>query len=122
MVLSRGSFSLSCECVRPTKMLSAMMPLPETVSYIQMLHCLGAPYLKLLSGFKKLFPDIDPIPLIATVCFYTPVVRDFCSWCGVRQVCTGISRITLSLSCLSPSQTWLRLPQLSVCSLFALRG
>ncbi|KAK9814027.1 hypothetical protein WJX73_009556 [Symbiochloris irregularis] len=47
---------------------------------------IGAPYLKLLSKFKELFPNVDPVPLVATVCFYTPVVRDFCSWCGVRQV------------------------------------
>ena len=49
-------------------------------------HVAGAPYLKLLSGFQEKFPDVRPTPLIATVCFYTPVIRDFCSWCGVRQV------------------------------------
>lgn len=46
----------------------------------------GAPYLRLLKEFSQLFPAISPTPLIASVCFYTPVIRDFCSWCGVRQV------------------------------------
>ena len=51
-----------------------------------MLLLAGAPYLKFLPGFRKLFPGIDPVPLVATVLFYTPVVRDFISMFGVRQV------------------------------------
>ena len=40
----------------------------------------------LLPGFKKLFPGIHPVPLVASVLFFTPIIRDFVSWCGVRQV------------------------------------
>ena len=40
----------------------------------------------LLPGFKKLFPGIYPVPLVASVLFFTPIIRDFVSWCGVRQV------------------------------------
>lgn len=40
----------------------------------------------LLPGFKKLFPGITPVPLVASVLFFTPIIRDFVSWCGVRQV------------------------------------
>ena len=29
---------------------------------------------------------MEPVPLVASVLFYTPVVRDLVSWCGVRQV------------------------------------
>ena len=46
----------------------------------------GGPYLPLLPGFKKLFPGIHPTPLVASVLFFTPIIRDFVSWCGVRQV------------------------------------
>ena len=48
--------------------------------------CSGAPYVKFLPGFRRLFPGMDPVPLVASVLFYTPVVRDLVSWCGVRQV------------------------------------
>ena len=46
----------------------------------------GAPYVKFLPDFRRLFPGMDPVPLVASVLFYTPVVRDLVSWCGVRQV------------------------------------
>lgn len=46
----------------------------------------GGPYLPLLQGFRKLFPGIHPTPLVASVLFFTPIIRDFVSWCGVRQV------------------------------------
>ncbi|CAK0784954.1 hypothetical protein CVIRNUC_008159 [Coccomyxa viridis] len=47
---------------------------------------IGGPYLPLLPGWKKLFPGITPVPLVASVLFFTPIIRDFVSWCGVRQV------------------------------------
>ncbi|CAL8469789.1 g9331 [Coccomyxa elongata] len=47
---------------------------------------IGGPYLPLLPGFRKLFPGIHPTPLVASVLFFTPIIRDFVSWCGVRQV------------------------------------
>ena len=50
----------------------------------------GGPYLPLLQEFQDLFPGLHPTPLIASVCFYTPIVRDLCSWCGVRQVSTAL--------------------------------
>ena len=50
----------------------------------------GGPYLPLLKEFQDLFPGLHPTPLIASVCFYTPIVRDLCSWCGVRQVSTAL--------------------------------
>lgn len=50
------------------------------------LSCAGGPYLPLLPGWKKLFPGITPVPLVASVLFFTPIIRDFVSWCGVRQV------------------------------------
>ncbi len=28
------------------------------------------------------------MPLVASVLFFTPIIRDFVSWCGVRQVCS----------------------------------
>jgi 2-acylglycerol O-acyltransferase 2 len=46
----------------------------------------GAPYLPLLPQFRALFPGVDPTPLVASVLFYAPIIRDFISWCGVRQV------------------------------------
>ena len=46
----------------------------------------GAPYLPLLPGFRALFPGLAPVPLVASVCFHAPLVRDLVSWCGVRQV------------------------------------
>ena len=54
---------------------------------LQAIDCdAGAPYLPLLKEFQDLFPGVSPTPLVASVCFHTPVVRDLCSWCGVRQV------------------------------------
>lgn len=46
----------------------------------------GAPYLPLLPKFRQLFPGVDPNPLVASVLFWAPIIRDFISWCGVRQV------------------------------------
>ena len=54
----------------------------------------GAPYLPLLPQFRKLFPGVDPNPLVASVLFYAPIIRDFISWCGVRQV-----RAPLCMTC-----------------------
>jgi len=34
------------------------------------------------------------VPLVASVLFFTPIIRDFVSWCGVRQV--GLNLLTLS--------------------------
>ena len=48
--------------------------------------CAGAPYLPLLPQFRRLFPGVDPTPLVASVLFFAPIIRDFISWCGVRQV------------------------------------
>ena len=42
--------------------------------------------MKFLPDFRRHFPGIDPVPLVASVLFYTPMVRDLISWCGVRQV------------------------------------
>ena len=50
------------------------------------LSAAGAPYLKFLPGFREHLPGIEPVPLVASVLFYTPFVRDLVSWCGVRQV------------------------------------
>jgi hypothetical protein len=46
----------------------------------------GAPYLPLLPRFQELFPGVQPTPLVASVLFFTPIIREFISWCGVRQV------------------------------------
>ena len=46
----------------------------------------GAPYLPLLAGWRALFPGVRPIPLVASVIFFAPIIRDFVAWCGVRQV------------------------------------
>ena len=46
----------------------------------------GGPYLKYQPDFQRLFPGVSPVPLVASVLFYTPMVRDLVSWCGVRQV------------------------------------
>lgn len=55
----------------------------------------GAPYLPLLPEFRRKFPGVRPVALIASVCFHTPIIRDLVSWCGVRQV-----RLILLLSSL----------------------
>nr|AZI70899.1 acyl-CoA:diacylglycerol acyltransferase 2.3 [Lobosphaera incisa]QIT07021.1 type-2 diacylglycerol acyltransferase DGAT2C [Lobosphaera incisa] len=47
---------------------------------------IGAAYLPLMPAWAKLFPGINPVTLIASVVFHTPLIRDLCSWSGLRQV------------------------------------
>ena len=71
----------------------------------------GAPYLPLLPQFRALFPGVDPTPLVASVLFFAPIIRDFISWCGVRQVTPPSSslcavRAGKPSACALPVQGW----------------
>ncbi|KAK9829305.1 hypothetical protein WJX72_005048 [[Myrmecia] bisecta] len=66
-------------------------PLPPDGKYIfgyqpHGLFPIGAGYLPLMPAWAKLLPDVNPVVLIASVVFHIPLIRDLCSWCGLRQV------------------------------------
>jgi hypothetical protein len=44
----------------------------------------------LLPTFRQLLPGIHPIALVASVVFFVPLIRDFCSWAGFRQVAAAV--------------------------------
>ena len=50
----------------------------------------GIGYLPLLPTFRQLLPGIHPVALVASVVFFVPLIRDFCSWAGFRQVSTPV--------------------------------
>ena len=74
----------------------------------------GAPYLPLLPSFRALFPGVDPMPLVASVLFFSPIIRDFISWCGVRQVISDLPGPcpAMSPSVLPPGPAVLRISYL----------
>ncbi len=47
--------------------------------------CAGIGYLPMLPTFRQLLPGIHPVALVASVVFFVPLIRDFCSWAGFRQ-------------------------------------
>lgn len=47
---------------------------------------IGAGFLPYIPAWGQLLPDIMPATLVASILFFTPLVRDLCSWCGLRQV------------------------------------
>ncbi|GMH39261.1 hypothetical protein BSKO_07159 [Bryopsis sp. KO-2023] len=50
------------------------------------LYPCGAAFFPLLPGFEVVFPGLTPATLSASVMFFTPLIRDLLSWCGVRDV------------------------------------
>lgn len=51
----------------------------------QVRRAAGVGYLPLLPEFRRLLPGIGPVALVASVVFFVPLIRDFCSWAGFRQ-------------------------------------
>ncbi|DBB16381.1 hypothetical protein WJX82_004098 [Trebouxia sp. C0006] len=47
---------------------------------------IGAGFLPYIPTWGKLLPGIVPATLVASILFFTPLVRDLVSWCGLRQV------------------------------------
>lgn len=59
------------------------------------LYPLGAAYLPILPSFRKLFPDIKPVTLSASIVFQLPILRDLLLWTGLREVTRSTFRRTL---------------------------
>lgn len=59
------------------------------------LYPLGAAYLPILPSFRKLFPDIKPATLSASIVFQLPVLRDLLLWTGLREVTRSTFKRTL---------------------------
>ena len=83
-VVSHWCVSASSAILVP---LSSVVPLtgPPARPVLETICCAGIGYLPMLPTFRQLLPGINPVALVASVVFFVPLIRDFCSWAGFRQ-------------------------------------